>query len=163
MIPSTVILLLAWLFTYVTKNNHLPIYILLGIWIAFIGGSGLLFLIRPYFESMIVNEEDNYGVYKIDLEKFNPEQSRWQHDNFELEINRDHYLRLYKLKPERHIFDSVKYTFDEDALNKRVRLETDSTQHHIIAENPTLYRKPFNHFYYVFESSKYGNMFFEKD
>ncbi len=163
MIPGSVILLVVWLYTYVTKKSHLPIYILLGIWAVFLVGTGLMFLIRPYFESMIVNEEDNYGVYKIDLEKFSPRQSKWQHDNYELEINRDHYLRLYKQKPERHLIDSVKYEFVNGPYSKRIRLEKNSTHHHIISDNPTLYRKPFNHFYYVFESSKYGNMFFKKD
>ena len=120
------------------------------------------FVAFHYFNKpMRLKTEQIYGTYRIDKSKFDKQQAAWQYENFELEIGRDHVLRLYQLQPSRQIIDSVEFTFSQYFNAPHISLNIDSTRHHILSTNPTLYRKPFS-FYYVFESRKFGNMFFEK-
>ena len=60
-------------------------------------------------------------------------------------------------------YSSGYYDLDkQEYCNRKLRIHSDSRNHHIIRDNPTLYRKYFNKFYYVFESEKFGNVFFKK-
>ena len=151
------------------KNTAL--YLLLAIWGLFILGTGLLWIAEPYFRPMILTQEDIYGTYIIDKDKFPGKQANWQYDNFRFKIMPDNKMifesRVYKDNWKSEIVD-VSYSsgyFDidkEQYCNKKIRIHSDSTNHHIIRDNPTLYRKNFNRFYYVFESEKFGNVFFKK-
>jgi hypothetical protein len=163
MIPCSIILLLSWIVTWIQKGNHFPAIILSGIWIFYIGGVAVLYLIAPFIKPMKITKADYYGIHKTDLKKFSRFQAEWQYNNYQITINKDGFLRLYKLIQEPELIDSVKFEFTSHYTNPRIRLITDSTNHHIISESPTLYREPFNNFYLVFNSKKYGNMFFRKE
>jgi len=110
---------------------------------------------------MRLKTDQIYGTYRVDKTKFDTAEGRWQFENFEIQIGRDHVLRLYQLQPNRKILDAMEFTFSQYFNAPHISLKIDSTRHHILSTNPTLYRKPFS-FYYVFESRKFGNMFFEK-
>jgi hypothetical protein len=122
--------------------------------------SGLL-LFNHLSKPMVVRKDQIYGTYRVDKTKFDKAEALWQYENFEIQIGRDHILRLYQLQPNRKIIDSAVFTFSEYFNAAHISLDLDSTRHHILSTNPTLFRKPF-HFYYVFESRKFGNMFFKK-
>lgn len=120
---------------------------------------------------MIVTQKDIYGTYVIDKDKYPGEQANWQYKNFKFEITEDN-----KMIFQSHIYDNywkqeivdVSYApgyFDfnkNEYCNQRIRIHSNRNNHHIIRNNPTLYRKSFNRFYYVFESEKFGNVFFKK-
>jgi hypothetical protein len=120
-----------------------------------------LLLFNHLSKPMVVRKDQIYGTYRVDKTKFDTAEALWQYENFEIQIGRDHILRLYQLQPNRKIIDSAVFTFSEYFNAAHISLDLDSTRHHILSTNPTLFRKPF-HFYYVFESRKFGNMFFEK-
>lgn len=171
MLPASGILLLTWILTYIKWKKHYALFILLSIWTLFILGTGLLWITESYFKPMIVTQQDIYGTYVIDTEKFPGKQADWQYENFRFTITQNNELIF-----ESHIYDNkwradtvkVSYSsgyFDLDKneyCNRKIRIHSDSTSHHIIRDNPTLYRESFNSFYYVFESEKFGNVFFRK-
>ena len=161
LIPTTPLLLLVWIYKYITKRDHFALFLLLKIWGICIVLVTLAYFINPLFDPMEVNQNDNFGTYEVIDNLYNKEQSKWQHDNFEITINKDDYLRIYRLIPNRKILDSVRFEFTGSS-NNRIKLFSNTNHHHIIADSPALYRKKFNYFYYVFKSKKFGNVFFTK-
>ncbi len=147
---------------YFKSNKKFPIYFLVFVWLAFIGGSGILYLSMPFLNPMKVKKENLYGTYEIIKDKFDKKQSEWQHNNFELEITNNSILKLYKLKPQKKIIDSVSIKIVESSVRSNFVVKSDSLTHHIIKNSPTLFRKRYNNFYLVFKSDKYHNMFFKK-
>jgi len=57
--------------------------------------------------------------------------------------------------------DTGRVRYTRANTNPRIVITMNRTPHHILKETPTLYRKVWS-FYYVFESEKFGNMFFKK-
>lgn len=107
-VPFLIILIVSLFVNYYFSSiKKFPIYFLLIGWMLFLGGSGILFLLQPYLQPMKVKKEDLFGTYEVMLDKFDSQQSQWQHDNYELEITKDSYLKLYKLKPKKVVIDSV--------------------------------------------------------
>jgi len=171
MLPLSGLVLLVWAITYLKWKTHKALFILLALWGIFILGTGLLGFFEAYFRPMILTQEDIYGTYVIDRDKFPGKQADWQYDNFRFKISPEHHLifesRLYEdtWKTEKVDVSFSSGYFDTDKAqycNRKIRIHSDSTNHHIIRDNPTLYRKKFNRFYYVFESEKFGNVFFKK-
>ena len=162
-IPFIIMMIVSLLLNnYFSNIKKFPIYFLLIGWGVFLGGSGMLLLLNPYFEPMKVKRENLYGTYEIMLNKFDKKQASWQHKNYELEITKDSYLKLYKLKPSRYLIDSVTINIEESSVRANFSINSDSLTHHIIKNDPTLFRKSFKKFYLVFKSEKYDNMFFKK-
>ena len=159
--PTTPLLLLFWIYQYITKKEHFPLFVLLWIWGVCIFLVTIAYFINPLFKPMEVNQNDNFGTYEVIDNIYDVNQSKWQHDNYEIAINKDYYLRIYKLMPNRKILDSVRFEFTGSS-NNRIKLFTNPNHYHIIADSPALYRKNFNNFYYVFKSRKFGNVFFRK-
>jgi len=171
MIPSTVILLITWGITYWKFKKHTAGKILLIFWGLFIIGTALLFITEPYFRPAILTNEDICGTYIIDKDKFPGKQADWQYENFRFNITKENslifesrvYDNIWKSEVVEISFSSGYYDSDkEEYCNRKIRIHSDSTNNHIIRDNPTLYRLMFNDFYYVFESEKFGNMFFKK-
>jgi hypothetical protein len=172
MLPTTIVLLLAWLVTYLKWKKHTPFFILLTFWGLFIFGTGLLWLIEPYLKPMILTQKDIIGNYVIDKDKFPGKQADWQYENFKFTITENQEL-IFKSRIYNRVWksDTVKISYSsgyfdlekEEYCNKKIRIHSDSTNHHIISDNPTLYRQSFGRFYYVFKSEKFGNVFFKKD
>jgi len=120
---------------------------------------------------MILTQQDIYGTYVIDKDRFPGKQADWQYENFRFKIT-DHNELIFEslIYDNKWKADTVKVSYssgyyDEDKkeyCNQKLRVHSDSTSHHIIRDNPTLYRQNFSGFYYVFESEKFGNVFFKK-
>ncbi len=111
---------------------------------------------------MKVTKDKIYGEYVIDRNQFPGEQADWQYDNFKFKITKDNILHFsYKVSNDEYKTDLVSVKFLEHYYSDRLVIGKDSTRHHILVDNPTLYRGVWN-FYYVFKSDKFGNVFFKK-
>jgi hypothetical protein len=171
MLPTTGILILTWIVTYIKWKKHTAFFVLLSIWGLFTFLTGLLWFSAPYFRPMILTQKDITGNYIIDRDKFPGKQADWQYENFRFSITDNNELifesRIYdnkwKADTVKVSYSSGYYDIDrKEYCNRKLRVHSDSTNHHIIRDNPTLYRQSFNDFYYVFESIKFGNVFFKK-
>lgn len=169
--PVLGLLLLTWIFTYLRWKKHHALYILLAIWIFFISGICLLRIAEPFFRPMTLTQKDIYGTYVIDKDKFPGKQADWQYENFRFTITENDELIFesliygdkWKTETVKVSYSSGYYDLDKkEYCNRKLRVHSDSANHHIIKDNPTLYRQSFNRFYYVFESEKFGNVFFKK-
>lgn len=118
--------------------------------------------VQVFTTKMKVTKGDIYGKYVIDKSKFPGEQAEWQYDNFKFEITKDNvFYFTYKNSSGEYETEVVPVEFLEHYYSDRLVIDKDSTRHHIIVDNPTLYRDVWT-FYYVFESDKFGNVFFKK-
>jgi len=171
MLLTTGVLLLTWILTYIGWKKHTVFCILLAIWGFFILVIGLSWFSEPYSRPMILTQKDIVGNYVIDKDKFPGKQADWQYENFRFTITDNDKLifesRIYdnnwKADTINVSYSSGYYDIDrKEYCNRKLRVHSDSTSHHIIRDNPTLYRQSFNRFYYVFESDKFGNVFFKK-
>jgi hypothetical protein len=171
MLPITVLLLLIWGVTYLKSKKHFALYILIAVWAIFILGIGLLWITEPYFKPMILTQNDIYGTYVIDKDEFSGKQADWQYDNFKFTITKNDELifktlihdNKWKSETVKVSYSSGYFDLDKNEYcNRKIRIHSDSLNNHIIRDNPTLYRKSFKKFYYVFKSKKFGNVFFKK-
>lgn len=116
-----------------------------------------------FVEKMNLSKNEIYGEYVIDTDKFEGKNTDWQYDHFKMDITRDNKLKLYIYNNDGNVAKIItrKIEIMEGYTNARLNINPNSSDYHILQENPTLYRNVWS-FYYVFHSSKYGNMFFVK-
>ncbi len=158
LIPLTIILLITWL---ATKKN---IYgkAVGSIWL----GIGCLILIstaiRTVMAKKVLKKEDFYGQYIIDRSYFPGKQADWQYDNFRFEINDKDSIYLYVTNKDR-IVKTFRGTITTLKPYRSEVLVVNMQQpgQHIFEYNPTIYRTAWS-FYLVFNSPKFGNMFFKR-
>jgi hypothetical protein len=171
LLPGTAIILWIWVLRAKFWKKFYTLYVLFGFWALFIVVSAVLLWLEPYFRPMVLTQHDIYGEYVIDRSKFPGYQADWQYDNFRFKITSDNKMifqsrtfgSYWKSDTLTVSYSSGYYDLDkEQYCNRKLRVHSDSNSHHIIREHPTLYRKSFNRFYYVFESEKFGNVFFKK-
>ena len=109
-----------------------------------------------------LSKEDIYGEYVVDRTKYPGSQSDWQYNHFRFTISEDHKFVFYETEKDSIVKGySGTITFLEGYKQPRLVIHPDTPTHYVIDSMPTLYRKPFS-FYYVFKSSKAGNIFFTK-
>lgn len=108
-----------------------------------------------------LEKEDAYGEYVIDRTQFAGKQADWQYNHFRFEITEQDDFIFYVTEREKVIKAYKGKVVFLPAYNCRIVLDVDTPRHHIIVDNPTLYRKVWS-FYYVFNSPKFGNVFFKK-
>jgi ABC-type transport system involved in multi-copper enzyme maturation permease subunit len=146
----------------VAKQSWKPLLVVAGLW----GLTILMFAlasIADYNRKPIrLTRQDVIGEYHIDTNFFSGANARWQYDHYKFYItNNDSILFTVsndKGVPQKLYRHKVTYSGGQPTLWK---ISADTT-HHIIRQQPTLYRGH-NKFYYVFRSDKYGNMFFRKN
>ena len=158
LVPLTGILLIVGLLTKKRLIGKMLGFIWLGIF-------GLLFLsvIIQWFNSKTeLEKEDYHGEYIINRDYFEGEQTDWQYEHFRFEITEEDSLFFYVTDREK-ILQTFRGTIKTTAPYRSARLmiEMDEPTHHILSSNPTTYRSAW-HFYLVFESPKFHNLFFEK-
>ena len=156
--PLEVIFFVAW----VILKKELYGKILLYSWICI-----LVFLIAAVIiplvtSKMRLKKEDFYGNYIIDRTKFSGKQADWQYDNFRFEIksNDSIYFSVGNTDKGIQTFTGVISTL-KPYRSERLVINMQQPTHHILATNPTIYRTSWS-FYLVFNSSKFGNVFFTK-
>lgn len=156
--PVTVILILAWIISRKAIFGKL-----LGLmWGGIFGFLAFLIVMQIFTTKMKVTKSKIYGNYVIDRSKYPGKQADWQYDNFKFKVTKDNVMHFsYKLSDGEFKTQEIRVDFLEQYYSHRLVLAQDSTRHHIIADNPALYRDVWN-FYYVFKSDKFGNVFFKK-
>lgn len=152
--PLTIILAIIWLLT-----KHKFFGYLIGIlWTGIFG----LYSFSAFWTKKELEKDDIYGEYVIDRTKFSGKQADWQYEHFRFEITKDNDFIFYQTDNDRIIRTyKGKIEFLEAYNKPRIVLHMDKLRHHIIEDKPTLYRQVWT-FYYVFNSPKFGNVFFTK-
>jgi len=109
-----------------------------------------------------LDRSDVYGDYVIDRGKFSGPQADWQYEHFRFTILPNDSIYFYETDGEK-IIKTHKGTvkFLSTYKSPRLVVQIETPRHHIIENYPTLYREPWS-FYYVFNSGKFGNVFFTK-
>lgn len=120
-------------------------------------------VVSPFFSKMQLDQDDVYGHYVIDRSKYPGRQADWQYDHFRFEITPQHDFLFYQTEQEKIIRTfKGKISFAGGSyVSPRIVLHLDTPAHHILQDNPTLYRDIWS-FYYVFRSPLFGNVFFKK-
>ena len=159
LIPLSIILLISW----GISRKKIFGKALSGIWIVVIGLVLLVSIVNLIASLNELDRDDIYGDYVIDRTKYPGKQSDWQYEHFRFEINQNDEI-LFHLTERAKILKTYKgkIHFLDQYKVPRIVLNFENSKHHIINENPTLFRKG-KTFYYVFYSSKFGNVFFTKD
>lgn len=158
-LPLLVILMLCGIFT----ERRFFGYAILSL----IGGAIILFSLSQLFQWIaspkILKKEDYYGTYHIKRDLFPGKQTDWQYDryNFVIKDNDSIYFNVVSAGQVSKVYKGKIETVSPYE-SARLKLCMDSPTHHILASDPTVYRSPLG-FYLVFYSSKYNNVFFEKD
>ncbi|WP_286834510.1 hypothetical protein [Sphingobacterium sp. UBA7038] len=157
-IPLLIILLLCGV---ITKRRFFGYAIL-----SLIGGAIILFSLSQFFQWItspkILKKEDYYGTYHIKRDLF-PGKADWQYNsyNFVIKDNDSIYFNVVSAGKVSKVYKGKIETVCP-YQSARLKLWMDFPAHHILASDPTVYRSPLG-FYLVFYSSKYNNVFFEKD
>lgn len=157
-LPLSFLLALVW---FVTKRSLFG-YALAIMWGTLVA-KGILGSIAHFFTAKkTLEREDIYGEYVIDRTKFPGRQADWQYNHFRLEITQRGKVYFRVTENERIVRTyEANYSFPRTSGTPTISCYFDRPAHHIVAQDPTLYRQPFS-FYFVFESSKFGNVFFTK-
>ncbi|GAB3301067.1 hypothetical protein [Hymenobacter tenuis] len=133
-----------------------------GVWAGVFGLVGTAWLAQALMPSNELEKADYYGSYIIDRSKFPGKQADWQFNTFRFEITSNDRITF-------HVMDgsaSVQTYYGTISTVKpysshRLVVSMKQPTHHILASNPTVYRHNGN-FYLVFESPRFGNVFFTK-
>jgi hypothetical protein len=156
--PLIIILTIIWVITRKIIIGR----IIKNIFFSFIGFLCLIFIIRIFTDKKQLNKEDFYGEYIIDRSKFSGKQADWQYDHFRFEITKQNKIFFNVTEKDRILKTySGSIQFVSTYFDKQIpAFKIDTPTYHIFNQ-PTLYRQPFS-FYYVFNSYKFGNVFFIK-
>lgn len=154
---SILLLLLNW---WTSKKIFKKI--LLWFWIILIS-TIIILIVNNYCTSpMTVEKKDVYGNYVINRDMFPGKQADWQYNHYRFTIKENDSIYFYETE-NATIVKTYRGTiaFHPSYNKPRLIINIDQPRHHIIEDYPTLIRQPWS-FYYVFNSPKYGNVFFEK-
>ncbi|WP_210116325.1 hypothetical protein [Hymenobacter fodinae] len=159
LLPGTGILF--WLAIATDK----PIFLkaLAGLWGVVFGLIGLAWLIHLFTPKSELEKDNYYGQYVIDRTKFPGKQADWQYNHFRFEITNDDRITFYQMEGDSILntyFGAISTVKPYNSHRLVVRMKQPT--HHILASNPTVYRQK-GHFYLVFKSSHFGNVFFTKN
>jgi len=151
-------LLLLW----VSSRRRIFVELLVAIWgtlLAIAIVSGISSLLAA---DKILEKEDYYGQYIVNRNYFPGKQADWQYDSFRFEIKDNDSIYFYVVEKQ-EIVQVFKGTISaiKPTVSERLVLHMAQPTHHILSDNPTTYRTA-RGFYLVFNSPKFGNVFFTK-
>jgi hypothetical protein len=131
-------------------------------WLLFFSLPIIFYIISFFTSKKEIEINDINGNYIIDREKYAGKQADWQYNHYRFKITKDNKIFFYITENE-NIIKTIEgnITYTGYTNSPHIKIELDEPKFHILASNPTLYREIWS-FYYVFESNKYGNMFFTK-
>ncbi|GAA4359445.1 hypothetical protein GCM10023185_26060 [Hymenobacter saemangeumensis] len=109
-----------------------------------------------------LKKQDFYGQYIINRSYFPGRQANWQYDSFRFEIKKNDSLYFYVLQRGK-IAQTYKGAIStlKPYSSHRLVVQMNQPTHHVMESNPTIYRDAWG-FYLVFNSPRFGNMFFIK-
>lgn len=131
-------------------------------WLLFFSLPIIFYIISFFTSKKEIEINDIYGNYIIDREKYAGEQADWQYNHYRFKITEKNKIFFY-ITDKENITTTIEGTvsYSEGGHSPHLKIEINEPVYHVLKENPTLYREIWS-FYYVFESNKYGNMFFKK-
>lgn len=157
-LPLSGLLLLIWLF-----SKNIVFGKILGLmWL----GAICLFIIavinHKLTSTMILEKEDYYGEYIVNRLHYPGRQADWQYETYRFEIKQNDSIYFYVTNQEK-IVKTYRGTITttKNYISERLILNMEQPTHHILAENPTIYRSPWS-FYLVLYSTEFKNVFFKK-
>jgi hypothetical protein len=156
--PLSGVLLLLWVISGKSFYGKL----LATIWVCLIVLIIVLSTIGYLVSDKGLRKDDYYGQYVINRNYFPGKQADWQYDSFRFEIKDNDSIYFYATEKQKVVrvfkggISTVKPTGSE-----RLVLHMTRPTHHILNDNPTTYRNA-QGFYLVFDSPKFGNVFFKK-
>jgi hypothetical protein len=158
LLPLSAILVFTWFLT----EKKIFGWMLMIFWIALIGLFVLGIIIGLITDKKKLKKKDYYGQYIIDRTYFAGKQADWQYNNFRFEIKDNDSVFFYVTNNDK-ILKTFKGTITtlKPYSSERLVINMQQPTHHIITTNPTTYRSSWS-FYLVFNSPKFGNMFFKK-
>ncbi|MFL9843052.1 hypothetical protein [Flavobacterium rhizosphaerae] len=157
-VPVIIILFILWLINPKKIFIKTIFGILIGLF-SLIVLSGIFNFLRS---KKVLSKDDYYGNYVIDKEIISGKQADWQYDHFRFEIKDNDSVYFYETDKNK-ILQTYRGSISTVKPYNSERLVLHMTQptHHILSTNPTIYRSAWG-FTLVFESPKFGNMFFVK-
>lgn len=157
-LPVSGLLFILW----ITTQKKIFSQVLGLIWLGIFGLVALVSILEMFSNQNGIKKSKIYGQYVIDRTKFSGEQADWQYNNFRFEINKNNKLIFHQTNGKQIIeSDTLEIEFVENYLSDRIKIKSNSNRHHIVRNNPTLYRQTWS-FHYAFYSEKFGNVFFKK-
>jgi hypothetical protein len=159
--PLLILATFGLLIYFFVSQKKIALIILGGLWVLAISVIILSLFVDQYRKPIHLTKNEIVGEYRIDTTFYPGANAKWQYDHYKFYItNKDSILFLEMEEKEipRTIYKhKIKYSNIPPKLWSIVA----DTTHHIIINQPTLYRGH-DKFYYVFHSEKFGNMFFRK-
>lgn len=158
LLPTTVVFFFAW---FVYKDTVFG-KILGGMWGLFAAGLLTLIAINLWNQKVVLDRDDFTGQYIIDRTYCAGTQADWQYEHFRFEIRENDSIFFYVTEGERIIrtykgtVRAVSGSFPSQRLAIRM-----VDPHHILSENPTIYRNN-RGFRLVFYSPKFYHVCFKK-
>ncbi len=157
-IPVSVILIITFFITRKRAYGKLLGFVWLGMLVI----ATLSLIVESLTGKMELKKSDYYGNYIINRNFFPGTQADWQYKHFRFEIQNNDSIYFYEtrndtiLKVYKGFITTIK-PFNSE----RLVLNMEKPSHHILTSNPTIYRGT-RSFYLVFNSPKFGNMYFIK-
>lgn len=155
--PIVLIALIGWLI-----NSRKSLNKTTGVIWFLIAAFLIVAIARRTNKKIELDKNDVYGEYIIDTTQFYGKQAKWQYNHYRFEIKRNNKIAFHLTEKNKTVKTYVgTVEFLETYIRPRIEVHFKEPVYHIVADNPTLYRDTWS-FYYVFNSSKFGNVFFKK-
>ena len=158
LLPLSIGLLLLWGISGKSFFGKL----LAAVWIGLFALLVIFAIIGYFISDKGLEKDDYYGQYVINRSCFLGKQVGWQYNSFRFEIKDNDSIYFYVTDKQKinQIFKGTISTV-KPSVSERLVLHMEPPAHHILADNPTTYRNA-RGFYLVFNSIKFGNVFFKK-
>jgi hypothetical protein len=111
----------------------------------------------------VLKKSDYYGVYVVDKNFFKGKQADWQYNTYRFEIKKNDTIYFHFTQND-SILKTYKGTISTSNPygSERLIINMIKPTHHILTTNPTIMRSAWD-FNLVFNSPKFGNVFFKKE
>ena len=158
-LPATLILAVLW---SIFKQ---PLYgKLIGcIWFPVLGLIFFHIVWNFYTAKKRITEEDLFGNYVIDRTQCPGHQAEWQYNHYRFTLESPN-IFIFELTERQEIVKQIEgvVRFGDSFGKPTLIVRVDTPTFHIIQPFPTRFGSYEDDFYFVFESPKYGNVFFKK-
>jgi hypothetical protein len=154
----SVILIVFW----IISKQRIYGEIFCGLWLITILFTVLFSIVLWHGSGKIVEKEDYYGTYIIKRNLYPGKEANWQYNTFRFEIKKNDSIYFYVTDQDQILETHFGYISTRETPSAdRLVITMNKPVHHILQDNPTLYRNR-RRFYLVFQSAKFKNVFFQQ-
>ncbi len=123
----------------------------------------IMSIISILSKKKVLDKSDFYGEYTIDRNYFPGINADWQYNRYRFEIKDNDSIYFYSTDEEKILktYKGKIFTDKKRYTSRRIKFKMEQPTHHILTDNPTIYREPWD-FFMVLNSPKYHNMYFRK-